>query len=88
MRALERGDVDGAERMFDEALALWRGDALADFRFESFAQAEIRRLEELRDSAVADRLDARIAGGRAGVAIPELEALVDRRPLWERPRRN
>jgi DNA-binding SARP family transcriptional activator len=85
-KALERGDVDGADRIFDEALALWRGDAFADFRFESFAQVEIRRLEELRDAAVADRLDARIAGGGAGAAIAELEALVVRRPLWERPR--
>ncbi len=85
-KALDRGDVGRAEQMFDETLALWRGDALADFRFDSFAQVEIRRLEELRVAAVADRLDARIAGGHAGVAIPELEELVERRPLWERPR--
>jgi DNA-binding SARP family transcriptional activator len=30
------------------ALTLWRGPALADFAFDDFAQAEIRRLEELR----------------------------------------
>src|SRR4051794_14388986 len=31
-----------------EALALWRGPPLADFAFESFAQAAIGRLEGLR----------------------------------------
>jgi DNA-binding SARP family transcriptional activator/DNA-binding beta-propeller fold protein YncE len=68
----------------EDGLALWRGDALADFRYEPFAQAEARRLEELRDGAVADLLDARIARGETPVA--ELETLVVRAPLWERPR--
>ena len=43
------------------ALALWRGPALADHRFDEFAQSEIARLEELR--AGGDRGAAR---GRAG----------------------
>jgi hypothetical protein len=30
---------------------LWRGPALADFRYEPFAQAEIARLEELHRPA-------------------------------------
>jgi DNA-binding SARP family transcriptional activator len=37
-----------AARTLDQALALWRGPPLADFRYEPFAQAEIARLEELR----------------------------------------
>ena len=69
-----------------EALALWRGEPLADFRFDAFAQAEIRRLEALRDEVSADELDAKIGEGSAAQAIPELEALIGRRPLWERPR--
>ena len=38
----------GAARLLQAALALWRGPALAEFAFDDFAQAEIRRLEELR----------------------------------------
>ena len=59
----------------------------ADFRFDAFAQAEIGRLRELYGSAVADRVDARLALGRAEEVITELEALVREQPLWERPRR-
>src|SRR5437870_9098831 len=48
---LERGDAAAAERTFSRALALWRGDPLGDFRFAGFAQEEVRRLEELRNTA-------------------------------------
>ena len=34
-----------AARTLDQALTLWRGPPLADFRYEPFAQAEIARLE-------------------------------------------
>ena len=75
-----------AERALTEALALWAGPALADFRFDAFAQDEIRRLEGLRDTAVADRVDARLALGRSEQVIPELESMVRANPLRERPR--
>jgi YVTN family beta-propeller protein len=84
--ALARDDADAAEASFDQALALWRVAPLADFRFAAFAQAESRRLEELHDAAVADRVDARIARGRAQLVVAELEALIASSPLWERPR--
>src|SRR5436305_10153015 len=41
-----------------EALALWRGDPLPEFAFEDFAEADIRRLDELRLATVEDRIDA------------------------------
>lgn len=85
--ALEAGDPERALRLLSEALALWRGPALADFRFDSFAQTEIRRLEELQAAARADLIEARMAGGRANGVIGELEQLVAENPLWERPRR-
>ena len=44
---LEAGNPGRAEAVLSESLDLWRGQALADFRFEGFAQAEIGRLEEL-----------------------------------------
>ena len=42
------GDPARASELLSEALELWRGPPLADVAFEDFAQAEIRRLEELR----------------------------------------
>ena len=44
-----------------QALALWRGPPLADFRYEAFARNEIGRLEELRLVALEQRLEADLA---------------------------
>ena len=68
------------------ALELWRGPALADFAYEPFAQAEIARLEELRLTALERRIEADLALGRDAELVGELEALVARHPLRERPR--
>src|SRR5439155_18889267 len=46
--ALARHDAASASAALREALALWRGPALADFVYEGFAQSEITRLEERR----------------------------------------
>ena len=70
-----------------EALALWRGQPLADLSFEAFAQVEIRRLEELRLEAQEDRIDADLELGEGAALVAELEALVDQYPLRERMRR-
>jgi DNA-binding SARP family transcriptional activator len=59
-----------------EALALWRGEPLADVADEPFAAAEIRRLEELRLRAHELAIDADLAAGRHADVIGELEALV------------
>jgi DNA-binding SARP family transcriptional activator len=75
--------VRAAARAAD-ALALWRGDALADFAFESFAQAEIARLEELRQEAEEERVEAELAMGQASELVGELEALVQVVPPRER----
>jgi DNA-binding beta-propeller fold protein YncE len=69
-----------------EALALWRGRALADWAYENFAQSEITRLDELRLGAIEDRMDADLALGRATELVPELEPLVSAHPLRERLR--
>jgi DNA-binding SARP family transcriptional activator len=78
--------ADAAERLND-ALSLWRGPALADFAYESFAQAAIARLEEIRLAAVELRIDADLALGRHAELVGELEALVAEHPLRERLRR-
>ena len=85
-RALGAGSPRLATRTLLEALALWRGPALADFALDSFAQTEIARLEEVRLSALADRIDADLALGRHEELVSELEALVAENPLRERLR--
>lgn len=83
---LEAEDADGAASALREALALWRGPALADFAYESFAQPEITRLEEARAAAVEARIDAELSLGRAVELVPELQQLVAEHPLRERLR--
>jgi DNA-binding SARP family transcriptional activator len=80
------GPPDVAGELLREALALWRGPALADLADEAFAQAEILRLEELRLGALELRFDADLALGRDAELVPELEALVVEHPLRERLR--
>ncbi len=65
------------------ALALWRGPPLGEFAYERWAQAEIGRLEELRLSALLDRIEVDLALGRDTELVGELEQLVAARPLSE-----
>ena len=83
---LARGLAADASERLREALSLWRGPALADFAYESFAQAAIARLEEIRLAAVELRIDADLALGRHDELVGELEALVAEHPLRERLR--
>jgi DNA-binding SARP family transcriptional activator len=46
-----------------DALALWRGSPFADLSYENFLQAEIARLDELRLTALEDRIEAEIELG-------------------------
>jgi DNA-binding SARP family transcriptional activator len=78
---------DKRARLLRDALGLWRGPPLVDFTFEQFAQAEIRRLDELRLIAVEERIDADLELGRHGDVVGELEALVTEHPLRESFRR-
>jgi DNA-binding SARP family transcriptional activator len=84
--ALGDGAYEQAAELLRAALALWRGSPLADLSYESFAQDEIARLEELQIAAIEDRIDAELALGLYDDAVPELEALVARFPLRERLR--
>jgi DNA-binding SARP family transcriptional activator len=79
-------DPEPRARLLREALELWRGPALADFTYESFAQGEIKRLEDLQLAALEERIDAELELGRAAELVGELEALVDQNPLRERLR--
>lgn len=66
----------------EQALALWRGPAYADFG-EPWAQAERSRLEQLRLNAVELRAQALLAAGRAADVIPDLDAYVAEHPWRE-----
>jgi YVTN family beta-propeller protein len=85
-RRLDGGDPEGAATNLREALGVWRGPALADFRYDDFAQHEITRLEEARMATLEARIDADLALGREDELVPELQALVREHPLRERLR--
>jgi len=82
-RALERGDAHAGAAKLREALALWRGDALADVGFEPSIVAEAARLEDRRLAALEDRIDADLALGRSADLVDELGRLVAAHPLRE-----
>jgi DNA-binding SARP family transcriptional activator len=69
-----------------EALSLWRDAPLADFAYEPFVQTEAARLEELRQLALEERLEAELELGGGRELVGELQALLAERPLQERPR--
>ncbi len=68
------------------ALSLWRDAPLADFAYDPFVQTEAARLEELRQLALEERIEADLELGGGRELIGELQALVAERPLQERPR--
>ena len=69
-----------------DALGLWRGPALDDFTYEPFAQAPIADLEDLRLTALEERIQADLALGRHAEVVPEVEGLTAEHPLRERLR--
>ena len=81
---LAEGKQQEAAETLRDALALWRGPALADVRNEGFAQPEIARLDDLRLTCLEDRMDADLACARHAEVAGELEALVRQHPLRER----
>ena len=84
---LGRDDPESALARLDEALAWWRGQPYAELAEDDDGFIEIERLTEIRTRAMEERLAALVALGRASEAVADLEALVARAPLRERPRR-
>jgi predicted ATPase/DNA-binding SARP family transcriptional activator len=79
------GDHGRALSLLETALALWRGDALAEFDVAALgAEGDVARLAELRLVAVEERADALLALGRAAEVVPELERLIPSHPERER----
>ncbi|HEV3497443.1 MAG TPA: BTAD domain-containing putative transcriptional regulator, partial [Actinomycetes bacterium] len=82
--AARSAEPGSALRLLDDALALWRGPALAEFADQPFAMAEAARLEELRIVAVEERVEAELALGRHATVVGLLRQLVGRHQLRER----
>jgi predicted ATPase/DNA-binding SARP family transcriptional activator len=84
--ALRGGDAEDAAGKLREALALWRSTPLADCEDGPLVRPTVARLEELRLSALEDRIEADLSTGRAEELLDELAALVSEQPLRERLR--
>ncbi|NUT47539.1 MAG: AAA family ATPase [Saccharothrix sp.] len=84
-RQLTDGDPVTARRTLDEALALWRGEALAGLS-GPYAEAQRRRLGEARTTARELSAEAALAAGAHAEVVPELTTLVADEPLRERAR--
>jgi predicted ATPase/DNA-binding SARP family transcriptional activator len=82
--ALRAGDPERASATLGEALALWRGPALADLAGQRFAVTAAAALTDLRLTAIVDRAEAELALGRGAGLVAELQDAAAEHPLHER----
>ncbi|WP_103956353.1 AfsR/SARP family transcriptional regulator [Nonomuraea solani] len=78
------GQVVEAAGGYTAALALWRGSALADVESSALRRAHGVPLEELRLTALEERIRLDLRLGRGAEVVGELRALVGAHPLRER----
>jgi YVTN family beta-propeller protein len=81
--AANRDDHEQASALLRAALALWRGQALADIADMPFARGAATRLNDQRLLALERRIDSDLKLGRAQDLVPELEALTASHPYHE-----
>jgi len=79
------GEAYGSEHLeaYDDALALWRGEPLADFASDQWATAEVARLTGLRLTALTERAHIALALGRHHEVVGDLEPFVAADPTLE-----
>jgi DNA-binding SARP family transcriptional activator/Tfp pilus assembly protein PilF len=82
--AARAGAWERASAQLAEALALWRGQPLADVPSQALAMAEVPRLTEMRLDALEARIDADLHLGRHREVVAELQSLAAAEPLRER----
>ena len=75
-----------ALQAYDEALRLWRGDALEGVELEGDARVDAARLDDDRLLVAEERIDSALALGRHRELTSELERSVRDEPLRERAR--
>ncbi|MFC0861290.1 BTAD domain-containing putative transcriptional regulator [Sphaerimonospora cavernae] len=83
-RATAQRRYGDALEVLDRALALWRGEPLAEFAGFDFAQPVITGLAESRVTAAENWFEARLALGDSGSCVAELERMVEAHPYRER----
>lgn len=85
--ALAEGRPDAAASHLRNALALWRGEPLADLADQPFAAAWTTELLQKRIDAEEERIRADLACGHSAQLVPELSDLVQQNPeresFWE-----
>jgi predicted ATPase/DNA-binding SARP family transcriptional activator len=80
---LQAGRPAAAAELLSQALALWRGPALADVADEPFARAYAARLEESRLAATESHLAAQLACGQHAALVGQIEQLIGSHPMRE-----
>ncbi|GAA3670488.1 BTAD domain-containing putative transcriptional regulator [Nonomuraea antimicrobica] len=83
-RADQAGEADAQEAPLREALALWRGPALADMPSQALHQDHAGRLDEERLRALERSLELALLSGRHEQVVPELKSVTTAHPLRER----
>lgn len=73
-----------ARALLGEALALWRGQPLADVPAEVLHRDERPRLEHLHVQAQEWRIEADLRVGGDSELVPALQSLITEHPLYER----
>jgi DNA-binding SARP family transcriptional activator len=81
--AAEAGAWEKATGLLREALALWRGEPLADVPAQLLRDREVPALEDQRLQALVARIDADLHLGRHSEVVAELRQLVAAHPLQE-----
>lgn len=83
-RSRAAGLGEEAAAQLREALALYRGEPLADVVLQGGPAAEVDRLAALRLTALEERIDVDLELGRHAAVAGELEALAAEHPCRER----
>ena len=87
MSALRAGDVVEGKSKLEHALEVWTDAPLAEFTYEEFAQAYIRRLGELRADALEALAEVYLDEGDLDSARDLARRAIESGPMREGPRR-
>lgn len=82
--AAAAGDLEIAAHRFQEALALWHGEAYAEFGDVLALRIEADRLEEMRSTVREERIAVELKLGSGVELVPEIEKLLADHPHRER----
>ncbi|MFF3323118.1 BTAD domain-containing putative transcriptional regulator [Streptomyces sp. NPDC002889] len=81
---LAKGSPEAAASLLSDALALWRGPALADLVERGVEWHELAAVQNTRLDVMEDYFEAQLACGRHHEVLAELETTVRAEPLRER----